>query len=135
MRILLLNIALHNMPLSSGCEEVQFGNEVQILLPINNDLSASTSELPQVELEESFTVRLGAQIDSEEPSSSSDSDNDIECMTADDSKSIWKKWLQEQPKDNLKMLSVMLTDTFTERFGLTKTNAAKESVHCYKTSL
>ncbi|XP_065918736.1 E3 SUMO-protein ligase ZBED1-like [Dysidea avara] len=55
---------------SSGCEEVQFGNEEQILLPINNDLSASTSELPQVELEESFTIRLGAQIDSEEPSSS-----------------------------------------------------------------
>ena len=56
--------------MSSGCEEVQFGNEEQILLPINNDLSASTSELPQVELEESFTIRLGAQIDSEEPSSS-----------------------------------------------------------------
>ena len=88
--------------------------------------SGSMSEQPHAELEESFTVSLGAQIDSEEPSSSSDSDNDLECMTADDSKPIWKKWVQEQPKDNLKMLSIMLTDTFTDHFGLTKTNAAKE---------
>jgi len=76
------------------------------------------------------SLLLGVQIDSEEPSSSSidsDSDNLIDCMTADDSKSIWKKWLQEQPKDSLKMLSVMVTDTFTERFGLMKTNAAEES--------
>ena len=116
----------HAVP-SSGCEEtvMQFAGEERNLLPQNNDLSASTPDPPQSELEESFTVSLGAQIDSEEPSSSSDSDD--ERMTADESKSIWKKWLQEQPKDSLKMLSIMLTDTYIERFGLTKTNAAKES--------
>jgi len=47
----------HAIP-PSDCKEtmIQFTGEAQrLLLPINNDLSTSTSEPPHVELEESFT--------------------------------------------------------------------------------
>ena len=91
------------------------------------------SEPLQEELETSFPVQLGAQIDSDEPSLSSDHSSDEDddwCITTDDSKAIWKAWLQELSKENIKMLSIMLWETFVERFGLTKTSAAKESALC-----
>ena len=69
-------------------------------------------------------------MNSDEPSSSSDHSSDEDddwCITA---KLIWKEWLQERSKGNIKILSIMLWDTFVECFGLTKTSAAKE---CYDT--
>lgn len=109
---------------SSFVQEAELLNEA-LQHSINSE--QSTVNLPE-ELETSFRVHLGAQIDSDQvPSSSGDSSDDDESLSADDSKSIWKKWLQELTKHDLKMLSIMLTDTFVERFALTKTGAAKES--------
>ena len=61
------------------------------------------------ELESSFRVHLGVQIDSDELSSSSEESSDDEGLSADDSKSIWKQWLNKLSKHDLKMMSLMLT--------------------------
>ena len=100
--------------MSSFVQEAELPNEA----PHHSvNSKQSTVALPE-EIETSFRVHLGAQIDSDElPSSSGDSSDDEETLSADDSKSIWKKWLQELPKHDLKMMSIMLTDTFVEHFG------------------
>ena len=72
-------------------------------------------------------MHFGVQLDSDEVSSSSGESSDDEGVSADDSRSIWKQWLNKLSKHDLKMMSLMLTDTYIECFGITKTGAAKES--------
>lgn len=70
---------------SSFVQEAELPNEA-LQHSINSE--QSTVDLPE-ELETSFRVNLGAQIDSDElPSSSGDNSNDEESLSADDLKSI-----------------------------------------------
>ena len=63
-------------------------------------------------------MHSGVQIDSDELSSSSGKSSDDKGLSADDLKSFWKEWLNKLSKHDLKMMSLMLTDTYIERFGL-----------------
>ena len=82
-------------------------------------------------LETSFPVSLGARIVSDGPSSSSDSDSDSDdddySLTTEDVEGVWNDWLKQQPKESIKIMSIMLHHNFINRFWLTKTGAAKET--------
>ena len=70
-------------------------------------------------LNDSLEMHLNAQNISEDDSSEDD--------YGFDPQQSYKEWVQKQPRDNLKVLAVMLMDTFIDRFGLTSVAAAKES--------
>ena len=59
--------------------------------------------------------------------SSSDEEEYNSSFSAEDAIEEYKDWLDQQPKDAIKVISVMAMDTFIRRFGLTQVNAAKEA--------
>ena len=58
--------------------------------------------------------------------SSSDEDYNS-AFTQDDAVKVYRDWLDQQAKDTVKMVSLVVMDTFITRFRLTQVNAAKEA--------
>jgi len=46
------------------------------------------------------------------------SDSEDYSLTTEDVQGVWKDWLQQLPKENIKIMSIMLTDTFIYQFVL-----------------
>ena len=57
---------------------------------------------------------------------SSDETEDVPFSSAD-ANEAYKEWVNCQCKDNVKMMAVILMNTFIERFGLTNVAAATEA--------
>ena len=96
----------------------------QMIQPCSDDFTAEQAEEL---LETSFPVSMGAHTVSDEPSSSSDSDDGDYSLSTEDVEGVWKDWLKQQPKESIKIMSIMLCHNFINRFGLTKTGSAKET--------
>ena len=61
---------------------------------------------------------------------SSSDDSDSDCETNFDqaaAKETYKEWISRQPKHDVKMIALILMDTFSERFGMTDVGAASEA--------
>lgn len=116
------------LPLNELRNELNDEAQQSIQKPIDSDLTTEQVEPTEEVANTSFRVSLGAQIESDEPCSSSDSEDDGDySLATKDIQSEWKDWLKQQQKENIKMMSIMLTDTFINRFGLTKCGVAKET--------
>ena len=74
-------------------------------------------------LDESLQVPVNAQLSDHGSSESSDDDSGF---TNDDAHHVYQEWLKEQPKHNVKVMAVMIMDTFIDRFNLTTLGAANE---------
>ena len=77
-------------------------------------------------LDQSFSVRLNLNEDSDPDSDPSDDEGTVD-FTSTDAQHAYHDWVKQQPKDTVKMVAVMAMDTFMIRFGLTAVGAAKEA--------
>ena len=63
----------------------------------------------------------------DENSSSSESDKSSdEDYTQEDANAAYQRWLSTLDREVVKIMAMMISDNYVVRFGLTKTNAAKE---------
>ena len=74
-------------------------------------------------LEESFRVPVTTQLSDHDSSESSD---DSGGFTNVDAHHIYKEWLQQHPRQSVKMMAVMFLDGLLENFNTTTLGAAKE---------
>lgn len=74
-------------------------------------------------LDESLRLPIVAQLSDDD---SSDSDGDSGSFSSDDAQHVYQGWLQEQPKQNVKMMAVMIMDALVDRFNITTHGAANE---------
>ena len=88
--------------------------------------SSGTERSEPSSLDESFSVRLSVNIDSDPESESSDDDGAVD-FTSTSAQHIFHDWLQQQPKEYIRMMAVMAMDVFMARFGLTAVSSAKEA--------
>lgn len=77
-----------------------------------------------IDLDESLLLPL--DVNSEFDSSSSDEEY-TSVFTVDDAQQVYKDWIDDQPKENVRTMAVMMMDTFIQQFGLTVVAAAKET--------
>ena len=92
------------------------------------DTSPSTIETERCGsslLDASFSVRLNVDLDTDLDSDSSN-DEETTGFTSTDAQHVFYDWVQQQPRDTVKMMAVMAMDAFMTRFGLTTVGAAKE---------
>ena len=76
-----------------------------------------------VGLDKSFTLPL--DVNSDYDSSSSDEEYTF-LFTAEDAEEVYKDWVNEQPKEQVKTIAVMMMGNFIKGFGLTVAAAATE---------
>ena len=75
-------------------------------------------------MDESFTLPL--DVNSNYDSSSSDEEY-TPLFTAENAEEVYKDWGNEQPKEQVKTMAVMMMDNFIKGFGLTVAAAATET--------
>ena len=80
--------------LSTSSPGYELNNEAE--QPFDSGFTTEQAVPTEEPLDASFTVSLGGQRDSEEPTSSScDSEDDDYSLTAEDLQSVWKDWLKQ----------------------------------------
>jgi transposase len=97
--------------------------------------STSVQQPDQSFEEQSITVSVGEQSTLEESfllprvySSDEETDSDTESdFNETSAKEIYRDWMSSQCKSDVKMMAVVLMDTFRERFGMTDVGAASEA--------
>lgn len=91
----------------------------------SNEPGSSEHESRITSFDESFSLPIDNHVSDVDLSSSSDEEY-ISDFTLDDAQQVYRDWISEQPKETVKTLSVMMMDTFMNRFGLTVVAAASE---------
>ena len=76
---------------------------------VDNSASQSSSAIPETTHDDSFTVCINAQVVSD--SSEDESDADFNFTSAD-IKHIYNDWIKDQPKENVKMMAIMMMEYF-----------------------
>ena len=84
-------------------------------------LEGPSTSVSAGELEESILLPRVYSSD-EEPDSDSESD-----FNEASAKDVYRDWMSSQSKSDVKMMAVLLMDTFRERFGMTDVGAASEA--------